>query len=163
MAKRTTAQTVKLDDGREVLLSYGVPVAAYVPGHGYVRTATKYSVTTSRHVNAYAGHAAREVPAAEFAALVAPLTVPSASPAERLSESSTVPTTVVLTQQETREWLSSLGLRRVRLPKAARILFVEQPGGGAWEVRLNSSPGYYSVRAMRPWQPTTTHATASTK
>lgn len=64
---------VKLDDGREVCLSYGVPVAAFVPGRGYVKTARKYSVTTSKHANSYAGDRATVLPDAEFCALVAPL------------------------------------------------------------------------------------------
>ena len=64
---------VKLDDGREVCLSYGVPVAAFIPGRGYVKTARKYSVTTSRHANSYAGDAATVLPDAEFAKLVSPL------------------------------------------------------------------------------------------
>ena len=34
-----------------VLFSYRTPVAAYVFGRGYVRTETKWSVTTSRHIN----------------------------------------------------------------------------------------------------------------
>ena len=33
------------------LFSYRTPVAAYVFGRGYVRTETKWSVTTSRHIN----------------------------------------------------------------------------------------------------------------
>jgi hypothetical protein len=64
---------VQLDDGREVCLSYGVPVAAFIPGRGYVRTAEKYSVTTSKHANGYAGHTSEVVPATEFAKLVAPI------------------------------------------------------------------------------------------
>ncbi len=34
-----------------ILFSYRTPVAAYVFGRGYVRTETKWSVTTSRHIN----------------------------------------------------------------------------------------------------------------
>ena len=64
---------VSLADGREVCLSYGVPVAAFVPGRGYVRTAEKFSVTTSKHANAYAGKDAPQVDAATFAALIAPM------------------------------------------------------------------------------------------
>ena len=40
-----------LDDGAVVLFSYETPVAALIPGRGYVRSSTKYSVTTSKHVN----------------------------------------------------------------------------------------------------------------
>ncbi len=71
------AQIVKLSDGREVLLSYGVPVAAFIPGRGYVRSAEKYSVTTSKHANGYAGKDSAVVPTAEFRDLVAPLEVRS--------------------------------------------------------------------------------------
>lgn len=43
-------QTIKLDDGREVCLSYGVPVAAFLPDRGYVRTAARYSVVWGFHM-----------------------------------------------------------------------------------------------------------------
>ena len=36
-----------------ILFSYRTPVAAYVFGEGYVRTEKWFSVTTSRHINAY--------------------------------------------------------------------------------------------------------------
>ena len=65
--------TVDLADGREVLLSYGVPVAAFVPGRGYIKTARKYSVTTSKHANQYAGIGATVLDDAEFRALIAPI------------------------------------------------------------------------------------------
>jgi len=65
--------TVSLADGREVCLSYGVPVAAFVPGRGYVRSAERHSVTSSRHANSYAGKDAPQVDAATFAALIAPV------------------------------------------------------------------------------------------
>ena len=46
-------QTVlSIGDG-EVFYSYQTPVAGFVPGLGWIRTATTYSVTTSRHVNGY--------------------------------------------------------------------------------------------------------------
>lgn len=38
-------------DGVTILYSYSTPVAAFVPGRGALVSATKYSVTTSRHVN----------------------------------------------------------------------------------------------------------------
>ena len=40
-----------LNDGTSVFFSYKTPVAAYVLGRGFVKTSTKYSVTTSKHVN----------------------------------------------------------------------------------------------------------------
>jgi hypothetical protein len=66
--------TVNLSDGREVCFSYGVPVAAFIPGRGYVRSAEYHSTTSSKHANAYAGADAPKVPASEFADLIAPVT-----------------------------------------------------------------------------------------
>ena len=42
---------VELSDGTCVLFSYKTPVAALVPGKGWIRTSTKFSPTTSRHIN----------------------------------------------------------------------------------------------------------------
>ena len=42
---------VELKNGTVVLFSYKTPVAAFVPGQGYVRTKTQYSRTTSKHIN----------------------------------------------------------------------------------------------------------------
>lgn len=72
----TNTTIVNLTDGREVLLSYGVPVAAKLANGDYVKTSQYYSATTSRHVNNYLGadkHAARALPHADFLALVAPI------------------------------------------------------------------------------------------
>jgi len=44
-----------LDDGVMVLFSYETPVAAYLPKEGYVKTGTKYSTTTTRHINKWTG------------------------------------------------------------------------------------------------------------
>lgn len=46
---------VSTDNGAEVLFSYRTPVAAFIPGRGYVRTKTRYSVTTSKHINQWLG------------------------------------------------------------------------------------------------------------
>ena len=54
MKEKKTGQNVKelyADDGTVFLLSYDVPVAAYVPGIGYVRTEERFSQTTTKHVN----------------------------------------------------------------------------------------------------------------
>ena len=40
-----------LADGTEVLISYVTPVAARIPGKGWVRTSYKWSKTTTRHIN----------------------------------------------------------------------------------------------------------------
>ena len=42
---------IELKDGTVILFSYKTPVAAFVPGTGYVRTKTQYSRTTSKHIN----------------------------------------------------------------------------------------------------------------
>lgn len=53
--------------GSRVLVSYETPVAAYLPEIGYVRTDTKFSSTTSRHINKWLeGVNAREVPQHEI-------------------------------------------------------------------------------------------------
>jgi len=38
-------------EGTVILFSYETPVAALLPSGTYVRTATKWSTTTSRHIN----------------------------------------------------------------------------------------------------------------
>lgn len=83
---------VRLSDGREVCLSYGVIVAAFIPRgsmdvetirrrlgvealpSGYLKTDERYSVMTSKHANAFAGKDAPTVPDAVLRALVAPVT-----------------------------------------------------------------------------------------
>jgi hypothetical protein len=60
-----------LFDGRVVLRSYDTPVAAHIPGVGYVQTERKYSVTTSRHVNQFTHKRAKVVPHEEFLRLIA--------------------------------------------------------------------------------------------
>jgi hypothetical protein len=49
----TTSTQVSLADGTEVLFSYSTPVAALVPGRGWMRTEQFYSTTTSKHINAW--------------------------------------------------------------------------------------------------------------
>lgn len=73
MASQANTSTIELTDGREVHLSYGVPVAAFIPGRGYIKTDARFSITTTRHANAYAGKSAPEVPDAEFCTLIAPV------------------------------------------------------------------------------------------
>jgi hypothetical protein len=45
------AWTHKYENGAEILLSYITPVAAYVPGLGWMETTTKYSRATSKHIS----------------------------------------------------------------------------------------------------------------
>ena len=40
-----------LSDGTRVLFSYSTPVACFEPRLGYLRTAKKWSQTTTRHIN----------------------------------------------------------------------------------------------------------------
>ena len=44
---------VELANGTCVLFSYSTPVAALVPGKGWIRTAKKWSATTTKHINAW--------------------------------------------------------------------------------------------------------------
>jgi len=66
---------VSLADGTEILFSYGTPVAALVPGKGWMRSAQKWSATTSKHVNAWlranCGGTVQDVPQWELDQLVA--------------------------------------------------------------------------------------------
>ena len=53
-----------------ILFSYETPVAAYVSGRGYVRTAQKFSNTTSKHINKWLdGCNAEVIPQSEIEAL----------------------------------------------------------------------------------------------
>jgi hypothetical protein len=91
VATSANVSVVELSDGRRVCLSYGVIVAAFVPRgsmdvenirkrlgvettpSGYLRTKARYSVTTSRHMNQFAGKDAPEVDDAVLRALCAPI------------------------------------------------------------------------------------------
>ena len=42
---------LNLNDGTEVFFSYKTPVAGKLPNYDYIRTATKWSTTTTRHIN----------------------------------------------------------------------------------------------------------------
>ena len=46
---------VSYNNGTQVFFSYRTQVAAYLPSQGYIRTAKKWSVTTSRHINKWLG------------------------------------------------------------------------------------------------------------
>ena len=61
---------VKAPGGVVVFYSYDTPVAARLPGGECVRTSTKWSSTTSKHINQWlAGAPAREVPQGALNAL----------------------------------------------------------------------------------------------
>ena len=53
-----------------VMFSYKTPVAAYVSGRGYVRTAEKFSKTTTKHINVWAGTNAEVIPQSEIESLL---------------------------------------------------------------------------------------------
>ena len=44
---------VVMANGTAVFFSYMVPVAAFIPGRGYVRTSRRWSVATTMHINAW--------------------------------------------------------------------------------------------------------------
>lgn len=84
MTTQSNAFTVTLTDGREILFSYGVPVAAFIPRDyvtntgmisttsGYIKMERRYSRTTSKHVNAYCAFAT-EVDDMTFQRLISPI------------------------------------------------------------------------------------------
>ena len=47
----TNQTEVEFTNGTQVFFSYKTPVAAFIPQKGYIRTATKWSVTTTKHIN----------------------------------------------------------------------------------------------------------------
>ena len=58
------ANQTQLDIGQgvEVFFSYQTPVAAFIPGQGYLRTNEKFSRTTSKHITKWLrGYAAQSV------------------------------------------------------------------------------------------------------
>ena len=62
---------LSLNNGNSIFFSYETPVAGYSDDIGFFRTATYYSKTTSRHINAYLGDVeASEVPDQYFVDLV---------------------------------------------------------------------------------------------
>ncbi len=63
---------ITLPSGAVVFFSYNTPVAAQLAQGGFVRTAQKWSKTTSRHINQWLdGANAVEVPQAELDAMTA--------------------------------------------------------------------------------------------
>ena len=50
---------LELNDGTVILFSYKTPVAAFVPGQGYLRTNHKWSSTTTKHINKWLRGASR--------------------------------------------------------------------------------------------------------
>jgi len=59
---------ITLADGTQVLFSYATPVAAWVNGE-FFKTSTKWSNTTTRHINSWT-HLATEKPQEYFDNLV---------------------------------------------------------------------------------------------
>ena len=71
---QTNATVIRIADG-EILFSYSTPVAAFVAGRGYLRTAQHHSVTTSRHINAWIDGPSTTIPQAELDALAKMVTL----------------------------------------------------------------------------------------
>lgn len=51
----TNQTEVEFGNDVTVFFSYRTPVAAFIPGKGYVRTSKKFSQTTSKHINKWLG------------------------------------------------------------------------------------------------------------
>ena len=47
---KQSAWDVTYENGALFLISYTTPVAAYIPGLGFLETEQKFSVTTSKHI-----------------------------------------------------------------------------------------------------------------
>lgn len=66
---------IELANGTIVLFSYSTPVAALVPGKGWIRTEQHHSATTTKHANAWlkrhCGGTVQDVPQWELDQLVA--------------------------------------------------------------------------------------------
>ena len=62
-----------LNDGTVILFSYKTPVAAFVEGQGWVKTACRWSKTTSKHINQWlpTGANVREVEQSTLDAMAA--------------------------------------------------------------------------------------------
>ena len=53
---------LEIGNGVLVFFSYKTPVAAFIPGQGYIRTSEKWSRTTSKHINKWLrGYASTDV------------------------------------------------------------------------------------------------------
>lgn len=46
---------ITLANNSQIFHSYNTPVAAFIPGEGYLVTSTKHSRTTTRHINNFTG------------------------------------------------------------------------------------------------------------
>lgn len=68
--KSKNVKVEQLSGGHEVLRSYNVAVAMFIPGLGYVQSEQKYSVTTSKHVNQYTERCGTVVSREKFAQLL---------------------------------------------------------------------------------------------
>lgn len=67
---RSNVTELHLNSGVVILFSYQTPVAAFVPGKGYLVTSKKFSATTSRHISQWLARTeAWEVPHNEIEAL----------------------------------------------------------------------------------------------
>lgn len=53
LTQGTVCHVLRLNNGIEIMFSYGMPVAGILPGKGYFQTDVHYSNTTTKHINAY--------------------------------------------------------------------------------------------------------------
>ena len=58
----TNQNEIAFANGNIVFFSYSTPVAAFVPGEGYIKTSVFYSTTTSKHINKWTENRATVVP-----------------------------------------------------------------------------------------------------
>ena len=62
---------IETNNGTRVFFSYKTPVAAFVPGTGYIRSEEYYSKTTSSHINKWLdGVESAKVPQSEINKLI---------------------------------------------------------------------------------------------
>ena len=68
----TNQTEVELASGVVVFFSYKTPVAAYIPGRGYIQTNYRWSKTTTGHINKWLKDAGevKTVPQSEIDGLV---------------------------------------------------------------------------------------------
>lgn len=76
ITRYASATEIELENGTTVLVSYSTPVAAFIPGRGYVQSEAHYSRTTSGHISKFlrrhgcSTNNPPTVPASELAALL---------------------------------------------------------------------------------------------
>jgi hypothetical protein len=62
---------IEFPNGTQVLVSYQTPVAAFVPGEGYLKTDKRFGPTTSKHINQWTEKRGKEIPHEQILAIMA--------------------------------------------------------------------------------------------